>query len=1061
MLKSHEKFHSANGKRQILIAEDQQINRELLGLYLQDEYELLYACDGGETLEMIRAHRETLSLILLDIIMPVMSGIEVLKIIRADDSLNHIPVIVTTAEPETEIECLDLGAADFISKNYPPREVFSARVRHAIELSEDRDIIKFTERDELTGLYNRDYFYRYAEQFDQHHKDVDTDAIIVDVNHFHMINERYGKAYGDSVLRRIGLQLRETVADSDGIVCRRNADTFMVYCRHREDYEEILEQASLCLMDESTSENRIRLRMGIYQNVDKSVDIERRFDWAKQASDKVRGNLSRRIETYNDDMRIQQIREEQMIEDFSEAIAGGQFQVYYQPKFDIRPDTPVLASAEALVRWIHPTRGMISPGEFIPLFEKNGLIQKLDLYVWQETARQIRQWREELNYSVPVSVNLSRVDIYDEHLPETLLSILEEFDITGRDLLLEVTESAYTQDQDQIVEMIVRLREMGFRIEMDDFGTGYSSLNMISKLPIDALKLDMLFVRDAFRQGGDEHLVNLIIDISKHLNVPVIAEGVETDTQLHRLRELGCDLVQGYFFSKPIPAGEFEAFILQKKEADMARVEKADRAAADMTEKGAAEDAPRAAEETGAKEQPAREQGARPHTDRKRTAIQLKTESIIFVMIAVIVAVSLMITDLAVARGYQRMDAASDRYMAAQRAAADMQEGSDYLTDRVRSFVVTGEIDYLRDFYEELEVTRQRDHAVEELEYLLEGEDTTALDDLSMALRLSNALVQTENYAMRLIVEAEGYDDRKVPEKILGIQIREEDRNLTKEQMREKAREMVFDSNYAHYKKRIQTNVDLCTQALIKSSGSELEASSARLLTMTNIRTALTILLLLLVIINVVVITGMVRRPLTRMVRQMQKQEIIEPIGVEELRFVTRTYNRILHENEEAREKLRHQASHDALTGLFNRGAYDLLMKSADSKHMALLLIDVDYFKQVNDTYGHAVGDRILQKVADILRHSFRSVDHLCRIGGDEFAVIMTRVNSSHSQLVLDKIEKANKMLQFPEDSLPPVSLSVGVAFSDRENPEGDIFKDADTALYRVKKAGRKGCAIY
>ena len=430
-------------------------------------------------------------------------------------------------------------------------------------------------------------------------------------------------------------------------------------------------------------------------------------------------------------------------------------------------------------------------------------------------------------------------------------------------------------------------------------------------------------------------------------------------------------------------------------------------------------------------------------------------------MIAVIVAVSLMITDLAVARGYQRMDAASDRYMAAQRAAADMQEGSDYLTDRVRSFVVTGEIDYLRDFYEELEVTRQRDHAVEELEYLLEGEDTTALDDLSMALRLSNALVQTENYAMRLIVEAEGYDDRKVPEKILGIQIREEDRNLTKEQMREKAREMVFDSNYAHYKKRIQTNVDLCTQALIKSSGSELEASSARLLTMTNIRTALTILLLLIVIVNVLIITGMVRRPLTRMVRQMQKQEIIEPIGVEELRFVTRTYNRILHENEEAREKLRHQASHDALTGLFNRGAYDLLMKSADSKHMALLLIDVDYFKQVNDTYGHAVGDRILQKVADILRHSFRSVDHLCRIGGDEFAVIMTRVNSSHSQLVLDKIEKANKMLQFPEDSLPPVSLSVGVAFSDRENPEGDIFKDADTALYRVKKAGRKGCAIY
>ena len=156
-----------------------------------------------------------------------------------------------------------------------------------------------------------------------------------------------------------------------------------------------------------------------------------------------------------------------------------------------------------------------------------------------------------------------------------------------------------------------------------------------------------------------------------------------------------------------------------------------------------------------------------------------------------------------------------------------------------------------------------------------------------------------------------------------------------------------------------------------------------------------------------------------------------------------------------------HEASHDALTGLFNRGAYDLLMESTDKQHMALILIDIDDFKGVNDTYGHTVGDRVLKRVADLMRASFRSVDILCRIGGDEFVVVMTRVNSSMSQLVHNKIGRMNDLLQHPTDDLPPVSLSVGVAFSDREKPQGDIFQDADTALYQVKEAGRRGCKIY
>ena len=248
-MKNQDTFHSSKRRRQILIADDEVINREILGQMLQDDYEILFAADGAETLSVIRKKRETLSLVLLDILMPVMSGLEVLKAVREEESLSRIPIIVMTAERDTEIESLKLGAIDFIPKPYPQIGVIKARVQRTIELSEDRETIQSTERDELTGLYNREYFYRYAEQFDQYNKETEMDAILVDVNHFRMINERYGKSYGDDILRRIGEQVRAMVRGAGGIVCRREADTFMVYCPHREDYQEIMDTASVELTD--------------------------------------------------------------------------------------------------------------------------------------------------------------------------------------------------------------------------------------------------------------------------------------------------------------------------------------------------------------------------------------------------------------------------------------------------------------------------------------------------------------------------------------------------------------------------------------------------------------------------------------------------------------------------------------------------------------------------------------------------------------------------------------------------------------------------------------------
>lgn len=1062
MIKNHDNFYAARGRRLVLVADDEMINREMLGEILKKDYQVLYAADGEETLDMIRRYKDTLSLVLLDILMPGMTGLEILEIVRNDSLLSRIPVIVLTAEKSMEVESLRLGAADFIPKPYPAVDVIHARVLRTIELSEDRDIIQSTERDDLTGLYNKEFFYRYAVQLDQFNQDQAMDALVLDVNHFRMVNERYGRAYGDQVLRKIGKGLEGIAGASKGIACRREADSFMIYCPHRDDYEEVLDQAQVRLAEEDSSDNRIRLRLGVYSHVDKGLDIERRFDRAKMAADTVKGSFAKTIGVYDDKLHEKQLYAEQLIEDFPAAIREKQFQVYYQPKFDVRPDTPILTSAEALVRWFHPDLGMISPGIFIPLFEDNGLIQQLDHYVWKETARQIRTWKDELNYSVPISVNVSRIDMYDPRLADTLQEIIDSQKLSGKDFLLELTESAYTQDSEQIIKTAQRLRTMGFQIEMDDFGTGYSSLNMLSSLPIDALKLDMQFIRNAFKEGGDTHMLEVIIGISDFLSVPVIAEGVETEDQLHALKSLGCDIVQGYFFSKPVPAVDFEPFILQKKEADLARENDSIRedkrkedkdmqqAKLDMIRK------PQKAEDSDKSVETREVTGEKEHT-----GIQLRTASVFFVILALLAAGALMLSDLAVSRGYQRMERASDRYIEAQMAASNMESGSDYLTDRVRCFVVTGEMDYLEDFIEEVEVNRTRDKAVESLESLLGKDEDSALKNLNTALDLSNELIEYEHKAMRLILETGDYDMSQVPESIADLPLTREEKKMSKVELEKAAQTLVFDNNYMHYKDKIRENVRLCTQELIRSSSHELEQASARLALLVNIQSLMTVLFLLMVLAIVVIITRMIRIPLTNMVQKMQSQETIPPTGVEELRFVTRIYNQILTENQEAREKLSHEASHDALTGLFNRGAYDLLMESADTEHMALLLIDVDYFKQVNDTYGHAVGDRVLKRVADLLRTSFRSVDILCRIGGDEFAVVMTRSNSSMSQLVKNKIGRINDILQHPKDDLPPVSLSVGVAFSDRENPQGDIFRDADSALYEVKEAGRKGCAIY
>ena len=425
-----------------------------------------------------------------------------------------------------------------------------------------RDLIAATEIDDLTGLYNRDFFFEYANRMFKDHPERPMDAIVVNIEQFHSLNALNGRVFGDQVLRALGNEVQAIATENKGIGGRFGADRFDIYCRHIDDYQAIFERLQSRL-DKLAPNASVRIRMGVMQS-ENDVEPVLMFDRARTACTMARGLYKKHLVIFDDEVREREMFEQRLMNDLRRALNGYEFKVYYQPKYDIQSNPPKLVSAEALIRWEHPELGMIPPDDFIPLFEQKGRIGELDKYVWTEAARQIVRWRELYGETIPISVNLSRVDVFDPDLEKTLDDILTFNDLDHSVLKLEVTESAYTEDADQVIKVIEGLREKGYIVEMDDFGSGYSSLNMLSSMPVDVLKMDMVFVRNIEHSEKDKQLVDLIINIADKIGIPVIAEGVETESQMELLRKMGCAVVQGYYFSRPLPPSEFEEKIINK-----------------------------------------------------------------------------------------------------------------------------------------------------------------------------------------------------------------------------------------------------------------------------------------------------------------------------------------------------------------------------------------------------------------------------------------------------------------------------------------------------------------
>ncbi|MDO5563057.1 MAG: EAL domain-containing protein [Synergistaceae bacterium] len=419
------------------------------------------------------------------------------------------------------------------------------------------------ETDPLTGIYNRYGFCLPTRRMLDEHSDIDFFVAVTDMDHFKVYNDVYGSEAGDALLEKFSECISERYVEN--MVFGRLEGDYFAACLPVElmDVEKSIKYATEKL-SELQKDFTFTLRQGIYVVDDKSLNVNIMCDRALMALRSTKGKYDISYAFYDSSMRAVILEKQEIVSSMNSALAKGEFNICLQPQYD--QTTGKIVGAEALARWFRG-KEVISPTKFIPVFEENGFIMQFDKYIWELACKLLRKWKDEGRPLVPISVNVSRLDIYNRNLRDILNGLVKQYGLT-RDLLrLEITETAYMQDPEQLVDVVRQLREDGFYIEMDDFGSGYSSLNMLKNVVVDLIKLDMQFLSssdDSAENGRSGLILNAMVRMIRWLNIPVMAEGVETRLQADFLKNIGCGLVQGYLYAKPLSTGDFEALISEE-----------------------------------------------------------------------------------------------------------------------------------------------------------------------------------------------------------------------------------------------------------------------------------------------------------------------------------------------------------------------------------------------------------------------------------------------------------------------------------------------------------------
>lgn len=1078
-----------------------------------------------------------------------------------------VPVLVLAEKYEVTAEqkFLAMGVWNYVVKPFD-EESMKLRLVNAIGRSKAKSLERLhylANYDVLTGIFNKNKFIEETRDMLDEHPDVKMAFVRMDIDRFQLINAFYGTSAGDEVLKFVAESVKNYVSKYEVVTYgRMEADVFAL-CLPYEDVKDALDHV-YAIRNHFKSyplEFDIVPAFGIYVIEDKELPIEIMLDRAKLAAKTIKGQYLNNYAFYTDDIGDALEEEQQIVNEMAHALETEQFAVYFQPKYNVKSRLPV--GAEALVRWEHPEKGMISPGKFIPIFEKNGFITKLDYFVWNRVCFMLRGWLDEGEKPNPVSVNVSRVNLFNPNIVPIICDLVDSYEVPRELLQLELTESAYADATLAMKDKVQKLREEGFQVLMDDFGSGYSSLNVLKDIEVDVLKIDMRFFETSEIGGRGENIVASVVRMAKWLDIPTIAEGVEKEEQVEFLKNIGCEYVQGYYFAKPMPAyaynsiacasngfeklnkkafdtnqifamdAEMENFVSDSTQAiaiyeydqetlEILRVNNAyyelmgydDRYIRannllDVLEektkkviKDSLDEAVQTKGTVGCEYEKVLSSG-------KRVWLHLKLKYINSIEGRnIIIGTHMDITS------EKQVEDSFNKYVYALQSATMFDESKE------ESILIVDDLEFnrnilremMKDQYKIYEASNGRE-ALEILEEhsteirlilldivmpVMDGREFLAIKNKNLMFRDIAVIIITaeEDTQMQLNMLESGVNDYITKPFIKESVLRRINNVLD---YNNRFRDMMHE--YSKIAKKLSVKNSIYDTILIvddsdlnraimkdifKNEFTVLEATNGEealiIIQQYNYRVDVILLDLFMPVMDgveflnlkkqnemmadipVVVITA--DDTVAQQVNVLElgaSDYVVKPIVAD---ILIRRVNNVMESRYQYKKMLKQyynvveQTTADPLTHLYSRStAEEMIMriiKENPDKCHALIVMDVDDFKELNDEYGHSYGDVILINLADRMKKFFRTGDVLARANGFQFCMFMQDVPSA---VIAEKkcqellVEIAKMRIGKKQIS---VTCSLGIAIAEnRPMKFGDLYERAEVALNEAKKLGK------
>lgn len=865
--------------------------------------------------------------------------------------------------------------------------------------------------DPLTGLYRRRVFFQMAESF------LD-DAVgqyclaAIDIEHFKIFNDWYGQGAGDKLLVDIGAKLHQLEQEKKGIAGYIGGDDFAILMP--DDADEIKRLQS-CIAEyvKAYGDNAgFSPTLGIYEIEEREYSVSAMYDRAVIAMSSIKGNYAQRICYYDKRMKQRMEEEHLLLSEVQKGMDNGEFVFYTQPKCDL--STGKIVGIEALVRWNHPVRGVIAPGMFLPLLESNGLITNLDMYIWESVCKAVKNWIDQGNRPIPISVNVSCVDIFAIDVVKTFRELVERYGIEPRLIEIEITESAYVERFEAVIAIAEELQAAGFTVLMDDFGSGYSSLNMLKDVSVDILKIDMKFLDlNENSLGRGVSILEAIVKMAHVMGLKMIAEGVETKEQVEFLLNIGCSYGQGYYFYHPMPPEEMEQMVLRDKNLDYRGITLRQITPVRMRDL--------LDEDVISNVMAGNILGAAAFYDMHGDSLELLRANEKYGIVTHTSMVNLE---------EQRRDILSEIYIEDRevfrnifrRAKGNQLKGAEgivrrrtdertYLWMKYRVFYLR-EQDGVQIYYASLtdvsgQKQKERDlvMAGRKMESILRQADINGWDwDFAQdTVSISGSAVLFPSFSRRWQC---GGSERMIIE------------NFSQEMLSGE----LIPGEYGPAVQEFLEAVKSCP------SGHSIQCESP-------------------------IEIGQGRRVWLMAACETLRDENDVPVrAVGYYRNISREHRRVQH--------LTQMAETDAMTGLFNRQAaiprIEKYIQNIGDGYAALIMFDLDNFKQANDVFGHSFGDTVIIENARKLKQYFRNDDIICRIGGDEFMVLCKNIRERDLVRKLTKVVEAMTMTYEKDGQSVKFSASAGYVMIPEQGTEfDDLYGKTDVALFAAKLQGK------